>query len=88
MRPHPQPEPETPPIDRAKVRAILGEANALREAGVNLHHHQILEELTEASGHPLAMYIFAFTVGATPLSSAKLDEFADGLLKGRASPRG
>jgi len=88
MKRHNQPEPDPPAPDRAKVRAILEEANVLREAGVNLHFHEVLERLEEASGHPLAYLVFAFTCGDTKLSSAELDEFTDGLLKGRVSPRG
>ena len=74
-----------PPVDRAKVRALLEEANALREAGENLHHHPIMERLAEASRRPLAVYVFAFCPDDHRLSSARLDEMADGLAR-RVAP--
>lgn len=80
MKRRDEPEPETPPVDRAKVRALLEEANALREAGENLHHHPIMERLVEASRRPLAVYVFAFVPHDHRLTSARLDELADGLL--------
>ena len=85
MKRREDPTTDPPPIDRAKVRAILGAANVLRESGVSLHHHPIMEKLEEASGHPLAYYIFISTVDTTKLSSAELDDLTDGLLKGRVA---
>ena len=79
MKPRDEPVTDPPAPDWAKVRAILEEANVLREAGVNLHCHEVLERLEEASGHPLAYLVFAFTCGGAELSSAELEAFTDGL---------
>ena len=83
-RDKPAPEPE-PPIDRAKVRALLGEANALRESGVSLHQHPIMYALEEVCRDPLAYLVFIQYPNDYKLSAAKLDELADGLVH-RAAP--
>jgi hypothetical protein len=79
------PTPEPPPIDRAKVRALLGKANVMREAGEGLHHSPVMAALEAVCGNPLAYYAFAFTPDDYHLSAAELDELADGLAQ-RAAP--
>jgi hypothetical protein len=84
MKPREAPAPEAALIDRAKVRALLGEANALRESGVNLHHHPVMEGLGDLCG-VMGLYVFAFTADDCRLDEAQLDAFADGLVR-RAAP--
>jgi hypothetical protein len=77
-----QPEPEAlPPVDRAEVLRLLCEANALRESGVNLHHHPALEALGELCG-VMAVYVFIRWPNDYRLSAAQLDKLADGLMRG------
>jgi len=77
-RPRP-PDADPPPVDRDRVRRLLGLANDLRESGVNLHHHPLMTELAEASRKPLAIYVFAFICDDATLDDDRLDAFADGL---------
>jgi len=81
MRPREQPEPETPPVDRAKVRAILGEANAARERG----EHPTLSALGDVCNSIVAGYVFIKYPDSYKLTDAELDELADGLVR-RAAP--
>ena len=77
-RPKP-PDADPPPVDRERVRRLLGLANDLRESGVSLHYHQIMTELAEASGNTLAIYVFTAIPDDVPLDDDRLDAFADGL---------
>ena len=75
-----QPAPaDPPPVDRERVRRLLGLANDLRESGVNLHYHPLMTELAEASGNTLASSVFAFICDDLKLDDDRLDAFADGL---------
>jgi hypothetical protein len=87
MRRRPQSEPEAlPPVDRARVRAILEEANVQREAGVDLHHHPALLALEDECNSILAYYVFAWCPDGRKLTAAELDELADGLLQSSVAP--
>ena len=77
-RPKP-PDADPPPVDRERVRLLLGLANDLRESGVNLHCHSVMTELAEASRNVLAIYVFAFICDDAKLDDDRLDAFADGL---------
>jgi len=77
-RPKP-PDDDPPPVDRARVRLLLGLANDLRESGVNLHYHPLMTALREAAHNPLAIYVFTFVPDDMTLDDDRLDAFADGL---------
>ena len=80
MKRRDQPAPaELPLATVAEVREILEEANRLREAGVNLHYHPVLERLEEVCGNVLAVYVFAFTCDDMKLSAAELDAMAESM---------
>lgn len=85
MKRREDPATETPPVDRAKVRALLEEANALRESGVNLHHHATLLALEAECDSIMAYHVFAWYPDSYKLTDAELDELADGLVR-RAAP--
>jgi len=75
------------PIDRAKVRALLGDANALRESGVSLHQHPVMYALEEVCRDPLAYLVFIAYPDDMKIPDAELDELADGLVN-RTMPWG
>ena len=80
MKRRDQPEPaELPMATVAEVRAILEEANRLREAGVNLHCHPVLERLEEVSGSVLNYYVFVCIPDDMKLSAAELDAMAESM---------
>ncbi len=81
MRRRELPPAEPPPVDRSEILRLLYLANEARERGVNLHHHPLLEELAEAAGKTLAVYVFAFCPDDRRLSAAELDRLADGLCR-------
>ena len=80
MKPREQPAPEPPPVDRAKVRALLGEANAARERGETMHHHPTLLALEDVCNRIAAYYVFMRYPNTYKLTDAELDELADGLV--------
>lgn len=85
MKRREDPAPETPPVDRAKVRALLGEANAARERGEIMHHHPTLLALEDVCDSIVAYYVFAFASDDYRFSAAELDDLADELVR-RAAP--
>lgn len=79
MKRREKPEPAgPPPPDRAKVRALLGEANAARERGEN----PTLSALQDACNSSIAGYVFIRYPDSYKLTDAELDELADGLVRG------
>ena len=80
MKPREQPPPEPPPVDRAKVRALLGEANAARERGEIMHHHPTLLALEDVCDSIVAYYVFAFTSDDYRFSNEELDDLAERLV--------
>lgn len=80
MKRREDPAPEPPPVDRAKVRALLGEANAARERGENMHHHPTLLALEDVCDSIVAYYVFAFTSDDYRFSNEELDDLAERLV--------
>ena len=85
MRHREQPEPDPPPVDRSRVRALLGEANAARERGEVMHQHPTLLALEDVCNSIAAYYVFMRYPDNYKLTDAELDELADGLVR-RAAP--
>lgn len=75
-----KPTPEPPPIDRARVGALLRQANAARERGRLTPRHPALTELGELCG-VLAEYIFVWYPDDYHLSAADIDVLTDGLVR-------
>ena len=65
-----------PPVDRAKVRALLETAAADRNRGVTMHQHPALMELGDLCGI-MAYYAFALEPDNRPLGKADLDELEE-----------
>ena len=85
MKRREDPATETPPVDRAQVRALLGQANAARERGETMHHHPTLLALEDVCDSIMAYYVFAFKSDDYRFSAAELDDLAN-LLARRVAP--
>ena len=80
MKRREDPAPETPPVDRARVRALLETAAADRNGGMTMHQHPALIELGDLCGI-MAYYAFAFLPADHPLGKADLDELEERIVR-------
>ena len=83
MRRKEQATPEPLPVDGARIRQLIAQAAADRDAGVVMHHHPALEELGELCGI-LTYYRFQLEDPRTP---AALEDFARQAIE-NAEPEG
>lgn len=56
MRRRPDPTPEAPPIDAARIRQLVEALHAAHARGESLHQHDVAYQLSEAGGLFGAMY--------------------------------
>ena len=80
MKPRDEPITDPPPIDRAKVHALLDTAAADRDRGETMHQHPALMELSDLAG------VMAYYAAQYALDGREdLDALADHIVRHAAA---
>jgi hypothetical protein len=80
MRPHPQPAPDPPLVDRARVRALVTELHAAKVRGESIHAAPPIYAIDDLVGSCMAGSFVEFTL-SRPDAPPSVDSMVDHIMK-------